>query len=563
MEILLIYPYFIEERIHREEIQAVPIGLYSIAAVLKENSYDVEVMNWCEINRTPEKIREILHEKVPRVIGFSIVNGNRWGAIEIARMAKEMDPKVTIVFGGIGACFLWEHFLKHFPEIDYIVLGEGEYSFLKLIRLLEEGEERNPKEVPGIAFRSDSEIKRTGLAPPIEDLDALPTPARYFEYKHLSSSRGCTWQCSFCGSPKFWGETIRWRSPEHFVREVEVLYNKGIRFFYFSDDTFTMRKERVIEICKRIIERKLKIGWFAISRVNYVDEDMLFWMRKSGCLQISYGIESGSEKIREVLNKRIKTDQIKKAFRLTTKYGILARAYFIYGSPGETWKTIQQTIDLMNEIKPLSAIFYILDVFPGTALYEEIKIGSGITDDIWLQKIEGIMYAETDPALSDELILAFGKKLREAFYENVHHFAQSVHLVDRHDLYEEHADFCSRLGMTFSHGDYSTIDSVREKEKTAEELFTRSLQYSPDHRAYLGLGILKQKNHEYRESIKILLEGLEVYPESEELTLALGISYMNLEEYVAALSCFSRFPKSAAANTYMTRCLEAKKGSSK
>jgi radical SAM superfamily enzyme YgiQ (UPF0313 family) len=121
-----------------------------------------------------------------------------------------------------------------------------------------------------------------------------------------------------------------------------------------------MRKDRVVEICKKIIEKDLKITWFAISRVNFVDEEMLYWMRKAGCVQISYGVESGSEEIRKVLNKNIRTDDIKRAFALTTKYGILSRAYFIYGSPGENYETIQETIDLIHEIKPLSTIFYIL-----------------------------------------------------------------------------------------------------------------------------------------------------------------------------------------------------------
>ena len=471
MKILLIYPYFLEERIHREEIQAVPIGLYSVAAVLRESQYDVEVLNWFEIDRAAQSIPEILKNKRPQVIGFSIVNGNRWGAIEIARAAKQIAPKVKIVFGGIGAHFLWEHFLNHFPEIDYIVLGEGEYSFLNLIRFLESGGDGNPADLTGVAFRAEGKAMRTLLPEPIADLDALPIPADYFHYQHLSSSRGCTWQCTFCGSPKFWGERIRWRSPEHFVRELEVLYEKGIRFFYFSDDTFTMRKERVVEICRRIIEKDLKITWFAISRVTYVNEEVLFWMRKAGCLQISYGIESGSAKIREALNKQIKTGHIKKAFALTTKYGILARAYFIYGSPGENWATIQETIDLMHEIKPLSAVFYILDIFPGTELYEHLRKSTGITDDIWLQKIEGILYADTDPSLSDELILAFGKRLREEFYGNVHRFAQSLRLIDRKDLYEEHADFCSRLGMTFSHGDYAKIESVKAEGEDSGETF--------------------------------------------------------------------------------------------
>jgi anaerobic magnesium-protoporphyrin IX monomethyl ester cyclase len=133
-------------------------------------------------------------------------------------------------------------------------------------------------------------------------------------------------------------------------------------FFYFSDDTFTANKRRVIEICRKIIDKKLDITWHAISRVDYVSEEVLYWMRKAGCIQISYGVESGSERIRKFLLKNISSEKIQSAFALTQKFGIMARAYFIYGAPQESRQTIQETIDLINTLKPLSAIFYILDI---------------------------------------------------------------------------------------------------------------------------------------------------------------------------------------------------------
>jgi anaerobic magnesium-protoporphyrin IX monomethyl ester cyclase len=557
VKVLLIYPYFVEERIRAEDIRPVPIGLYSVAAVLKDEGYDVEVLNWHEIHKTPEKIKETLIRKKPDVIGFSVLHGNRWGGIELARVAKEINPDVTVVFGGIGATFLWEHFLKHFPEIDFAILGEGEYSFLHLLRALEKPGAPDFKRIQGIAFRKQGELISTGRAGPIQNLDELPFPAKYFTYQHVSSSRGCAWKCAFCGSPQFWGKGIRFRSPGHFVEELEMLFHKGVTFFYVSDDAFTIDKGRVIEICRRIIEKKLGITWYAISRVNCVDEEMLVWMRKAGCIQISYGIESGSEKIRKRLNKQINRDQIKRAFALTTRCGILSRAYFIYGSPGETWETVQETIDLAMEIKPLSAIFYILDIFPGTKLYADLKKHSGMTDDIWLKKMEGIMHFETDPNLSDDLILAFGKKLRTSFYENVDSFARNVSLVRRKDLYEGHAEFCSRLGMTFFYGDYATIDLIRNKEKTAEELFTKSLRYFPDHRAYLGLGLIRQKRGEIKESVQILQEGLKHWPDSEELCTCLGVNFMNLREFDKALSLFSKFPESKTAGNYAAACRRA------
>ena len=560
MKILLVYPYFIEQRMRDEDMKAVPMGLYSVGAVLKENHYDVEILDWHEINKTPEKIREALDQKKPDVIGFSVLHGNRWGAVEIARTAKRLNPKVKTVFGGVGATFLWEHLLTHFPEVDCVVLGEGEWTFLNLVRHFEKEQDQGIATIQGIAYRENGKIVKTGEADPIIDLDNLPIPAKHFTYSHVSSSRGCAWNCSFCGSPEFWGRNIRWRSPENFVEELEMLFRKGVTFFYFSDDTFTLDPKRVIDICKRIIEKNLKIAWYAISRADHVDEEMLYWMRSAGCIQISYGVESGSEKIRKTLGKPVKTGQIKRAFALTTRYGILSRAYFIYGAPGETWETVQETIDLMDEIKPLGAIFYILDVFPGTKLYSDLKKRHGITDDIWLKKMEGIMYFETDSTMNDNLLLAFGKKLRAAFYEKVPSYAEAIELVDRKDLYPWHADFCSRLGMTFSHGDYSRIQGVRERAETAEKLFRKSLSYCPDHRAYLGLGIIRQRKGEFKESVEILKEGLSHWPDSEDLNLCLGISSMNLGDFTTALDRFSRFPKSRAARAYMDECHEALKG---
>ena len=557
MKILLIYPNCLEDRLHAEDVRVVPIGLYYVGALLKENLYDVEILNWHDINKTPHKIEETLKEKKPDVIGLSILHANRWGGIDVARIAKRILPDVKIVFGGVGTTFLWKHLLKHFMLIDYAILGEGEYSFLNLIQCIENGNYEGIKDIKGIAFRLGEKCVKTSDPEVIQDLDRLPMPSKYFEFQHLSSSRGCPANCTFCGSPRFWGHKVRFHSPEYFIEQLERLYRKGITFFYVSDDTFTMRKNRVIQICKKIIEKDLKITWFAISRVNYVNEEMLYWMRKAGCIQISYGVESGSEKIRNVLNKNIKSDDIKRAFALTTKYGILARAYFIYGSPGENWETIQETIDLIHKIKPLSTIFYILDLVPGTALYEDFLRRKKLSDDVWLNKIEDIMYFESDPRLSKDIILAFGQKLRSDYHSHLPEFADSLQLVDRGDLYKSHADFLSRLAMTFSHGDYAAIEAIPVKEEVAQRLYARSLSYYPNQRAYLGLGILKQKQEKYEESVQILSEGMNHFPESESLATCLGISYMKLGHYEEALKCLHKFLDSRDALQYAAACYNA------
>ena len=291
--------------------------------------------------------------------------------------------------------------------------------------------------------------------------------------------------------------------------------------------------------------------------MDLVNEEVLYWMRMAGCMQISYGVESGSQKIRHFLNKNIRSDQIKKAFDLTTRYGILARAYFIYGSPGESNGSIQETIDLIHEIKPLGAIFYILDIFPGTTLYDMFLKQSGQTDDIWLQKIEDILYFETVPHLTEEMILAFGKKLRAAFHKALPDFANAIELTEEEGFRELNADFLSRLAMTFSHGDYAKIEAIPHKDKPAKRLYRKSLDFAPNDRAYLGLGMIKQRERAFRESITLLDEGLGVFPENDPLKLCKGISHMNLGEFQRALSCFEGIRDSKQAKPYIKECHKA------
>ena len=553
-KILLIYPYCLEERVHEEDVRVPPIGLYYVGAALRENHYNCEILNWHQVNRTPERIRETLVEKAPDVIGLSVLHANRWGAIEIARIAKEVDPSVTVVFGGVGATLLWEHFLLHFNEIDLCVLGEGEDAFLKVVQAIEDRDSGAIEKIAGIALRKGGTVVKTGEPVRIRDLDRLPDPATWFTYQHVTSTRGCQGNCTFCGSPRLWGRKVRFHSPGYFVDQLQRLHQKGVGFFYFSDDTFMLKKDRVIEICREILERGLRISWAAISHVNYVDEEVLSWMRRAGCTQISYGVESGSPKIRRLLNKNTRTEEIKKAFSLTTRYGILSRAYFIYGCPGENWDTIQQTIDLIHAIKPLGVIFYILDIFPGTALYDDFVKRSKVTDEIWLRRIEDIMYFETDPHLDQEMILAFGRKLRTEFYKNLPSFVDAIALVNEEGFSEMHADFLSRLGMTFSHGDYAGIEAIPNKEETAARLYERSLKYGPNDRAFLGLGIIRQKERRFDDSVRILSEGVRYFPDNESLHICLGLSHMNLGQYAEALSYLDKFRHARQAATYIAEC---------
>ncbi len=554
MKILLIYPYCLENRIHAENVESMPIGIYYVAAVLKEKNYDVEILNWQTLGRTPEKIREVLAGRRPDVIGFSILQANRWGGIEISRVAKQVNPDIKIVFGGITPTFLWKHFLTHFPEIDYVVRGEGEYTFLKLVQCIEKRDFKKIRDIRGIAYRKKKKPVKNRDAESIKDLDELPNPAQYFTYEHLALTRGCPGNCTFCGSPKFWGQRVRFHSADYFVDQLELIYKRGVTFFLFSDDTFTFKKQRVIEICRQIIERGLNITWFAISRVNFITEEVVIWMRKAGCIQISFGVESGSPKIREALNKKISNDQIRNAFRITIQHGILARAYIIFGCPGETRETIQESIDLINKIKPLVVIFHVLVLFPGTALYAAFKDKFNISDDIWLNRIEDIMYFETDQRLPRELIENFKKRLSTNFYQNLPSFVDEIDLIDNRELYPGHADFYSRLAMTFDHGEYSGVEALGDRMMIAEKLYEKSFEYQPVARAFLGMGMIRQKKKDFTGSIEALLKGIKHFPNDEQINICLGISYMNLGRFDKALSSLLKFQESIQAVNFIAAC---------
>ena len=554
MRILLVNPYCLDQRIQDYDIRVPPIGLYYIAACLIEAGHECSILNLWNKQGQQQLVKSEIRRFNPDLVGVSILHATRWGGIDIARITKAVFPEVPVVFGGPGATFLWHHLLTHFPELDYIVLGEGELTILRLAELLQHDRKTEIPALPGLAFRQGGKPEKNDPPDFIKDLDSLPDPSRYFKFQHIISSRGCPWNCAFCGSPRIWKRKVRFHSPSYFVDQIENLYRAGTSFFYISDDTFTLKKERVIQICKLILERKLDISWAAISRVNNIDEDILYWMRRAGCTQISYGVESGSPKIRKALNKNLKNSQIHQAFEITASHGIMPRAYIIYGSPGETRKTITETIRLMERIRPLSAIFYILDIFPGTALYDIFKKNTGVNDDIWLKRIEDIMYFQTDPSLSQDTVLEFGKRLRKAFYRNLPKFADSIKLVKHQELYPLHADFLSRLAMTFAFGDYSRIKDIPASDAVAERLFNRSLQYVPDHRAFLGLGMLLQRRGKHRDAIEILKKGLKHFPESPDLQVCLGVSLMNTGRLEQALELFIKNPSNSQAGKYAEYC---------
>jgi len=608
MKIFLGNPACLDTRVTDEDAISVPMGLYYIGSLMVESGFEIKIVNLAPLSEPLDHLIKITMDEKPDIIGFSLLNANRHCAIDCADAVKKINPDIHIVFGGPAPTFEPHYFFRVCPQLDYIVKGEGEETFLELASYLQKrSQERfsinlqqrcdlkaDPqvidrlKEIRGLAFRSDcpyaeeSSIVETPSRALISDLDTLPHPAKYFDFAHISLSRGCPGRCTFCGSPDFWGRSkVRFHSAKWFVDEIEILNNRGRSHFFVSDDTFTMKKNLVIEVCQeimsRFVERGIKITWAAISRVDFIDEEILFHMRKAGCIQISFGVESGSEEIRKRLGKPFKNEIVIRAFQLTASFGILPRAYFIYGSPGETKNSIGQSIELIKQIAPLAMVSYLLVLFPGTALYRNNKhliadiFSQGEEKSIWDQKVEDIPWFTLDQNLNFEEVRGFGEALRNAFYSGVQNFALSVRLVDNEELYPYHADFLSRLAMTFSHGDYALNPKMQHQEITARTLYERSLSYAPDSRAYLGLAMLLQKQKDFEGAISIIKEAFEKLSTANgnlsdrtiavcdisvkrQLTLCMAVSLMNMAQFKDALACLEPFSHDGEVKPYIEAC---------
>ncbi len=379
MKILLIQPP--PRKIATEDIIVPPLGIAYLAAVLEKKSHSVSIIDafaeGLDISSLEDRIKEI----TPDLIGITGMTPVIDNAFRTARVCRRYAKYVVI--GGPHVSVMGEKIFEQSPDIDYAMQGEGEISFLSLINAIEENEDI--KDVPGL-------ITRDFENPPakfIDDLDSLPFPARHLlpneKYRYILSrgrvttmftSRGCPYHCVFCDKAVF-GSRWRGRSASNVLDEIEhVIKDFRINTMVFYDDLFTLKKERVKEICQGILERGLEIEWKCEGRVNIVDEETLRLMKKAGCSMIAYGAESGNQKGLDYLNKGTNVEQIRSAFELTRKAGIKPMAYFILGIPVETYEDELRTTEFAKEIKPAYAQFSILSPTPGTKLYNDaIEMG--------------------------------------------------------------------------------------------------------------------------------------------------------------------------------------------
>jgi radical SAM superfamily enzyme YgiQ (UPF0313 family) len=400
-----------------------------LGAYLKKAGHEPEILDFL-LNKFNENL---LMEKAAQadLIGISAVTPLVASAIKLVNLIKERFPKKIVVLGGPHPTLLPKETLESCKNIDYIVKGEGEERLVWLLEYL--AGKRKKENLDGLAFSESGEIVDLPQRSHLENLDSMLFPARdlvsikkyskFIESRKkpattIITSRGCPFDCTYCSKPIF-GRLCRERSPENILEEMELLKERyGIKEFIFYDDTFTLNRDRVAKLCRLLIDKKINVYWKCETRVNLVDEELLKLMKAAGCYLIGYGIESGSQRVLDVLKKGITRAEVIKAADITKKAGIEVLGYFMLGIPGEKEKEIEETIRFAKDLNIDYAQFSIATAYPGTELYQIAKKENKIPKD-WQNSFYALGRAEKIISLCEldpDTLKKYLKKAYRSFY---------------------------------------------------------------------------------------------------------------------------------------------------
>ncbi|MDO8658648.1 MAG: radical SAM protein [Candidatus Levybacteria bacterium] len=395
--ILLINP----PKTHQGGYITSPLGILYLASYLRQfKQIKVDVINGTIEGESA--VREKLKTFRPNLVGISSLTPGRHEALKVATIAKKVNSKCKTVLGGIHPSLMWKQIMENYPQVDYIVRGEGELTLTDLVM------GKKLSSIKGLVWRKiNNQIVPNPEQEFIKDLDSIPFPAwdlinpliypprgeGIYNGIDLAKqprfsiifSRGCMACCTFCSSWIVW-KGYRYRTGKNVADEIEMLVkNYNAKHFAFYDDTLTGNRKEVITFCKEIIKRKLKLAFHGTTRVDRVDEKLLCWMKKAGFYEISYGIESGSPAMLLKINKKIDLDKIFLAAKLTKKVKIRFCALMMYGLPRETQQDRLLSEKLLKKLKPdVIGTVGSIWIFPGTPLYIQAKHAKLIKDSFWL-----------------------------------------------------------------------------------------------------------------------------------------------------------------------------------
>jgi len=398
-----------------------PLGLAYIGAAIEKAGYDVKILDVQALNLTSSEARERIYSEKADIVGITAMTSNFRGVLEAAKFAKESGAKVVLGGPQMSAYPKESLFSKY---VDYGIFGEGEKAIVELIQAIEKNDFKGMKKIKGLCYKKKEEIL-VNEAAVVKNLDDLPFPAMHLlpikKYDcvitekpvlTMITSRGCPFQCGFCFKQPM-DKLFRKRDPKKVVDEIELYIKKyKIKEILFYDDTLTLDRDHVVEICEEIIKRKIKIKWQSPTRVDRVDKPLLELMKKAGCRMLRYGVESGDKDILSLMKKGTDLDKILNAFRISKDVGIETFAYFIIGYARETEASMRRTIDFAKKLCPDMVMFTIATPYPKTNLYQLALEDGIIKGDYWRDFTLGKTNKRLPPLAKDA-----EKWIRKAYLE--------------------------------------------------------------------------------------------------------------------------------------------------
>jgi len=372
-----------------------PLGLLYIGAVLEKEGHEIRIVPADLLKLGWSQVAGEIRDFEPDLIGVTSTTENRFQSFKLIELAKKARPEALTIMGGPHASMAAEDCLEHIPELDIVCRGEGEQTMLELCRELEGKKDMSTLgSVAGIAYKAGGKVYSNSRRESIKDLDSIPRPAYHlvpfekynFRFEvpgrgllpavNMMSSRGCPFDCNFCATPINWGRAVRMRSPQNIVEEIEFLIDTyGVKVIFFFDDTFNTSPKRVHDICNLIIERKLNIFFKCDIRMDIVDKALIEKMKKAGLFHLSFGLETGSERVRnEIVNKKVDIEDFHNLVKWCQELDIIPNAFFIFSHPTETWEEAKETIAIIEKYKDsIESSIAILHIYPGTPLERTAK----------------------------------------------------------------------------------------------------------------------------------------------------------------------------------------------
>ena len=425
VDILLVYPEYSYPK------KSPPIGLGYIAAVLERRGYKVKILDMSTSGLNCGDLKREVEENRPAMTGISFMTNQFEEAVAVSKAIKEVDKNIPVITGGPHVSALPEEILG-FDTVDIAVIGEGEISACELADYFIKKTIGNLSTIKGIAYKENGNIRINERQPLINDLDSLPFPAWHLlpveKYSvpgtggnaaentfAVISSRGCPNNCIFCDSHTIFGRNFRARSAKSIFNELIYLNkNFGATQFDFVDDTITVNKNRMNELCNLLSENKCDFKWMCNARVNTVDEQLLKTMKETGCVRIEFGIESGDEQVLKNIKKHITIEQIKNAHKLARQAGLQVGSFVMVGNKGEDLQSVQKTKKLLEEIDTDDIYIAIATPFPGTELYKIAKSSGWLLITDWSRYVTSPTYLpgyqpimKTDKMGPQEILKAF------------------------------------------------------------------------------------------------------------------------------------------------------------